>query len=112
MRTLRQSSSPSESSSDKILSSSPCDSPAMFQAHMQCLQVYGFILFLYGITCKNVECGKSGEKYESRGSESDGPYWSSIAVLLILASNTKVCLPSSDTESQLGYNNAALRVYI
>ena len=42
------------------------------------------------------------------GTESDGPYWSSSAVLLILASNTEVYFPSSDTESQLGYNNTVL----
>ena len=60
----------------------------------QCLQVYGFIRILYRIICKNAKYGKSSEK-EVVGSESDGSYWSSSAVLLILASNTEVYLPSS-----------------
>ena len=40
---------------------------------------------------------------EVAGGEGGGPCWSSSAVLLILENNTEVYLPSSATESRLGY---------
>ena len=48
---------------------------------------------------------------EVAGSEIGGPCWSSSAVLIILASNTEVYLPSQHNESRLGYNIPRYAVY-